>query len=354
MSDREKPLRNHIKQFREEHGWSQQELAERARLSRAGVSAIEIGKLVPSTAAALSLARIFSCQVEDIFQLEVAEEWRWAWSPSHEPCRYWRAEVGNNLFLFPAEPSPLGTLPHDGLYRDDSFFDRMSPDPTRTLVVASCDPAIGILASEFARTTNFRMLVLPRSSLQSLKLLRDGLVHVAGLHLAAIHEPEKNASIAHEVLNVPFRLLRVANWQEGLVLASGLGLSTVKQALAADLRWINREPGSGARQVLDEVFQDAPVPQAIPCTCDHNGVVTAVQSGLADVGVSVALAAEGAGLDFISIRKEAYDLCIPEAFEDDPRVRALIDVVRSKLFKSLLGDLPGYDNKQTGEMTNLR
>jgi molybdate-binding protein/DNA-binding XRE family transcriptional regulator len=352
MSNKDIPLRNHIKRFREERGWSQQELADMSGLSRAGVSAIEMGKLVPSTAAALSLARNFRCHVEDIFQLEIAEEWKWAWPPTIEPCRYWRAAVGGNLYLYPVEQSPLGALPHDGVLRDGKLLDTLISDPTRTLVVSSCDPAIGILAAEYARTTNFRMLVLSRSSRQSLQLLRDGLVHEAGFHLAESRDPENNATVAKEILNAPFRLLRVANWQEGLTLAPGMGLKTVNQVVAAGLRWIGREPGSGARQVLDEVLQGTATPSQV--ARDHRGVVDAVRSGFAEAGVSVRLVSEEAGLEFISVREEAYDLCIPEASEEDPRVRALIEVVRSKLLKSLLGDLPGYDNKETGEMTKLR
>jgi molybdate-binding protein/DNA-binding XRE family transcriptional regulator len=352
MSREDIPLRNQIKRYREERGWSQQELADRAGLSRAGVSAIEMGKLVPSTAAALSLANIFRCRVEDIFQLENAEEWKWALTPPNDPCRYWRAAVGGNLFLFPAETSPLGTLPHDGVFRDGRLIDTASIDPSRTIVVSSCDPAIGILAAEFARSTNFRMLVLARSSRQSLQLLRDGLVHAAGLHLAESRAPEKNAEVAHEILNAPFRLLRVANWQEGVALKPGMGLNTVRQAVAAGVRWIGREPGSGARQVLDEVLEGAAEPSQV--ARDHRGVVDAVRSGFADAGVSLRLVSEEAGLQFIPVREEAYDLCIPEAFEEDPRVRALVEVVRSKSLRSLLGDLPGYDNIETGEMTKKR
>jgi len=352
MTNKDMTLRNHIKKLREERGWSQQELADMAGLSRAGVSAIEIGKLVPSTAAALSLANIFRCRVEEIFQLQMAEEWKWAWSPANEPCRYWRAAIGGNLLLFPVESSPLGALPHDGVYRDCRLLDTRIADPAGTLVVSSCDPAIGILAAEFSRTTNYRMLVLSRSSRQSLQLLKDGLVHVAGFHLTESHDPENNATVAKEILKAPFRLLRVANWQEGLTLAPGMGLNTVKQAVAASLRWIGREPGSGARQVLDEILQGSDAPAQI--ARDHRGVVDAVRTGLAEAGVSVRLVSDEAGLDFIPVREEAYDLCIPEASEEDPRVQALIEVVRSKSLRSLLGDLPGYDCRETGELTNRR
>jgi molybdate-binding protein/DNA-binding XRE family transcriptional regulator len=351
MSREDIPFHNQIKRFREESGWSQQELAERAGLSRAGVSAIEMGRLVPSTAAALALAKIFRCRVEDIFQLDSAEEWKWAWSPPNDPCRYWRVAIGGNLFLFPVETSSLGTLPHDGIYREGQLIDNKITDPTRTLVVSSCDPAIGILAAEFTRATNFRMIVLARSSRQSLQLLRDGLVHIAGLHLAESRAPEKNAIVAHEILNAPFRLLRMANWQEGVTLKPGMGLNTVKQVVAAGVRWIGREHGSGARQVLDEVLEGAPMPSQV--ARDHRGVVDAVRSGFAEAGVSLRLVSEEAGLQFIPVREEAYDLCIPEVFEEDSRLQALIEVVQSKSLKSLIGDLPGYNNKETGEMTKL-
>jgi len=342
------PLHNRIKQFREERGWSQQDLAERAGLSRTGISAIEMGKLVPSTMAALALAKVFGCKVEELFQLGGQDQIHWAWPPANDPCRYWRAMIGGRLLLYPVETSPLGMVPQDGVYREGRQFDNPFADPLRTLVLAGCDPAVGLLAAEYARSTHFRMLVLSRSSRQSLQLLRDGLVHVAGLHLAESRTPEKNAEVAKEILKVPFRLLRVANWQEGLALAPGLGLKTVSQVIAAGVRWIGREPGSGARQVMDEVLHVKVAPSHV--AKDHQGVVEAVRSGWADAGISVRLVSEEAGLQFINVRDEAYDLCVPEASMEDPRVRALIDVIRSNSLRNMFGDLPGYDVKDTGEL----
>jgi molybdate-binding protein/DNA-binding XRE family transcriptional regulator len=324
-------------------------LAERAGLSRAGVSAIEIGKLVPSTMAALALAKVFGCRVEELFQLGGEGKIHWAWAPPREPCRYWRSIVGDKMVIFPAEMSPLGMVPHDGVYRDGILSDNTSVDPRRTLVIACCDPAVGLLAAEYARTTPFRMLALSRSSRQALQLLRDGVVHSAGLHMAESRSPDVNAGVAHEILNAPFRLLRVANWQAGLTLAPGLGSDTVARALAPDIRWIGREPGSGARQVQDEILQGAASPSVV--ARDHREVVQAVRSGWADVGTSVRLVSEEAGLDFISVREEAYDLCIPLSQAGDPRVRALIEVVRSESFRNILSELPGYDVSTTGEMT---
>ncbi|MDD2335927.1 MAG: substrate-binding domain-containing protein [Geobacteraceae bacterium] len=349
MTKEDVPLKNHVKRFREGQGWSQQELADRAGLSRAGVSAIETGKLVPSTTAALALARVFDCQVEEIFQLDGDREIHWAWRPAKETCRYWITAINGRTILLPAEISPLGLVPHDGVYRDGKLLDNAYADPHKTLVMACCDPAVGLLASEYSRTTPFRLIVLYRSSRQALQLLQDGVVHVAGLHLAESCKPEINVSVAKEILSAPFRLLRVANWQAGLSLVSGLGMDTIAKVLAAGVRWIGREPGSGARQVQDQLLQGAPAPSIV--SKDHAGVVETIRSGWASAGVSLQLVSEEGGLDFISVRKEAYDLCIPQSQIYDPRIRALVEVVRSISLRTMLRELPGYEVASTGEMT---
>ena len=91
--------------FRQEQGWSQEEVARRAGISRAAVSAIEIERFVPSVAAALALATVFGCRVEDLFGSGVsgAAEKNWAWPPQHEPCRFWHAHVGGRTLVYPAE-----------------------------------------------------------------------------------------------------------------------------------------------------------------------------------------------------------------------------------------------------------
>src|SRR3954464_11173538 len=98
-------LENEARAQRAGRGWSQEELARRSGLSRAGVSAIETGRLVPSAAAALALAEAMGCRVEDLFRLPRprAEAPAWAWAPRQAPCRYWRASVGGRTRLYPVE-----------------------------------------------------------------------------------------------------------------------------------------------------------------------------------------------------------------------------------------------------------
>ncbi len=370
-------LLNRVRDQRLRLGWSQDDLARRSGLSRTGVSAIETGRLVPSALAALALAEAFKCRVEDIFWLPqpVAEGVSWAWPPRQRPCRYWRAEVNGRTRLYPVEPTPMGLIPHDGLARetDDACNATANAtggfDPKTTLIVAGCDPAVGLLARTLAESAGIRLIALARSSLAALALLREGLVHAAGVHLSRPGDgqddpdaSDDNAAAVRQAIG-PGRglvLLRAARWEEGIAFGSTRRFATVAEAVRADLRWVGREIGSGARQCLDALFegqgQGQHQGQRQPprrLASDHRGVAEAVRSGWADAGVCLRLVGEEAGLSFLGVRREAYDLCFPESLRDDPRIEALILALRSTAYRRLLGDLPGYDASSTGETRRI-
>jgi len=342
-------LENRLKLRRLEQGWSQAELAQRAGISRAAVSAVEINRLVPSVAAALALARTFSCSVEALFGTspEPAGELRWAWPPRQETCRFWQATVGGRVILYPGETTLAGVLEHDGVFEAGVLRPRRKLIPERTLVIACCDPAAALLAGEINKLTGLRVIALPRSSRQALALLGKGLIHVAGLHLATREMPDRNRLLVRERLGRGYRLLRVARWQEGLALSTGSGIRSVRAALRSRLRWVGREPGSAARQCLDELFGERTPPRRI--AQDHRGVAQAIRDGWADAGICIRLVSEEAGLQFVPVREEIFQMCYPEAYEDDPRLKALIDSLQSRAYRNLLADLPGYDAVECGE-----
>ncbi len=60
-------MNNIIRQLRQEHAWSQQDLAEVLGVSRQTIHALEIGKYDPSLPLAFSIAKIFGKKIEDIF-----------------------------------------------------------------------------------------------------------------------------------------------------------------------------------------------------------------------------------------------------------------------------------------------
>lgn len=349
----EQPLTNRVRACRIARGWSQEELAAKAGISRTGVSAIETNRLVPSTSAALTLAAALECNVEDLFQLATSKyrEVGWAWEPQHEPARFWRASVAGREFMYPTEATNMGLVAHDGVYREGHLREQLTAAPSDTLVIACCDPAVGLLASELGRSSGIRLLPFQRSSKEAISLLSQGLIHVAGVHLAKVGHHEENIAAVREGLSQPFCLLRGAHWQEGLAFAPALQLRHIDSALKARARWIGREPGSAVRQLLDELLPDRRSPRYV--AYGHRGVAEAIRCGWADVGVCLRLASEEAGLSFLSIREEEYDFFYLKQLEGDPRIQALVAAVRSTSYRGLLGGLPGYDATETGELERV-
>lgn len=343
-----------MRECRQGRGWSQADLARRAGLSRAGVSAIETDRLVPSVSTALALAAAFDCQVEALFGSGTGgrAEHEWAWPPAQSPCRYWLAEVRGRTLRYPAEATAAGVSAHDGVFRAGAAFPAADADPAATLVLASCDPAAGLLAAEYARASGYRLLALPRSGRQALALLGRGLVHVAGVHFATGGTSAGNERAVREAVGGGHRLLRVARWDEGLAVAAAAGVSSVREAVRADLRWVGREPGSAARQCLDELRPHGRPPRRV--AHDHRGVAEAVRCGWADAGVCHRLAGEEAGLRVFTVRREQFDLCYPADADADPRIAALVRVVRSANYRRLAGDLPGCDTTAAGEAWTVR
>ncbi|MFO0945161.1 MAG: substrate-binding domain-containing protein [Planctomycetota bacterium] len=345
-------MKNLVREFRLRKEWSQIELAERAGISRAAVSAIESGRIVPSVAAALQLASVFACSVEELFGAAApAGGVVWATPAPRDPCRFWHAEVNGRVLYYPTESTTVGYTPHDGVMEAGSIRLSASFAPRQTLVVACCDPAVGLLAAEYERASGFRLLVLPRSSRLALDMVRSGTAHVAGLHLATASEPEMNARLAKEMLDDDFSLLAGAHWDEGLAVRPQVDASSVEDVIRSNLVWIGREAGSGARQCLEELLPDREAPAMI--ARDHRGVADAIRCGWADVGVCLKLPSEEAGLRFLSVRTEAYDLCFPSKYSDDPRIQALIKVMRSTNYRDRLAELPGYGATVTGELTRV-
>jgi len=339
-------------------GWSQQEVAGKSGLSRPAVSAIETGRMVPSVAAAMALASALGCTVEDLFRsgrAGRADTRQWAWTGDGAACAsFWEATVGARTLLFPFEQTLLGVLPTDGRRDGDRESRHPSFDPQRTLVIASCDPAIGLLAAELGRTSSLRLLPLVRSSRKALELLGRDLVHVAGLHLQGSDDAGANERVVREMLGTGYTLVRVSRWQEGVALNTDKQFRTVGQVLRAKLRWVGREEGSGARRVLDALLGSRARPVGYHHIAhDHTSVAETLRSGWAQAGICLRLVAEINGLEFLPVQQEDYDFCYRSDREDDPRIQALLDVVGSRSYRHQIDDLPGYDAGQAGAIQRV-
>jgi molybdate-binding protein/transcriptional regulator with XRE-family HTH domain len=343
-----------VAERRKARGWSQDQLAAASGTPRSSLSAIEAGRLTPSVTAALAVAKALECSVEELFGAEEnggQQDIQWAWEPRFEARRYWEAEVGGRKWLYPIEALLGSAWAHDGIKRAGVLHERGEWDASKTLVLAGCDPAAGLLAAEYGAASGFRLLAFSRGGGVALELLKQGLVHVAALHRSTVEKPERNAETAREKLGGGYRLLRRADWQEGIVLPADARSRSVAACAKQVRQWAVRERGSAARECLDGLLEKPCASKRVMLS--HQAVVEAVRGGWAEAGVCVRLCAEDAGLRFLPVRNESLDLCFSSAMERDPRVQALIRLLRSRAHRCLIDELPGYDASHTGEMLSI-
>ena len=69
MGRNHQKLNNRLEELRRKAGLTQQELSEKAEVSRKSINAIENGIYVPSTVLALKIANTLKCKVEVLFKL---------------------------------------------------------------------------------------------------------------------------------------------------------------------------------------------------------------------------------------------------------------------------------------------
>src|SRR5262249_47329884 len=138
---------NTLADRRRARGWSQATLAEKSGGSRTGVSAIEMGRLVPSVAAALRPAAAAGGSVRAVLGGGGGRAGpTWGWAPTSSDTRCWQASVNHRVLAYPVELTAAGSIPHD---RSVPAADAAAR-PDRTLVIAGCDPTAGLLAYEMA------------------------------------------------------------------------------------------------------------------------------------------------------------------------------------------------------------
>jgi molybdate-binding protein/transcriptional regulator with XRE-family HTH domain len=346
-----------LAQLRQRRGWTQAELAARCGASRAEISAIETGRLVPSVAVALKVAAALEEPVEVLFGTAGhPPSLAWAWPAAHPDPRVWQASVNGRRLLFPVEPTAAGALPHDGCADSQSLslLEADADTPERTLVVAGCDPLVGFLVGRLAAAHGIRVLPLHRSSGRALELLQRGLVHVAGLHYTDADGQGTNDDVVRTTVGAGYRLIHQLRWDAGIAVWPQRRERTPRALLRAGVRWVNREEGSAARRVFDTLLGSRRRPLGYDhIVRDHRAVATTVASGWAEAGLCVRPAAAEAQLGFIPLQQEAYELCVAENALGDPRVRALLAVLQSATYRRWLADVPGCHARDTGDLRTV-
>lgn len=75
-----------------------------------------------------------------------------------------------------------------------------------------------------------------------------------------------------------------------------------------------------------------------------------VLTGAADCGMGIHAAARALDLDFVPLALERYDLVIPTRFLEDPRIRAVRELIATPAFQARIEAQGGYDTSLTGQV----
>ncbi|HEX6451992.1 MAG TPA: substrate-binding domain-containing protein [Trebonia sp.] len=382
---------------RQAHGFSQQQLAGMAGISRQAVSAVESGHTDPSLRVALALGQALGLTVEELFGPgnPAPPVIATAVAPAGAGGRRVAlAAVGDQFVALPlggdsavgtgfapagglivesgpagAGAVPAGTERHETERREtgrpgserneaeryEEVAVRPIAPPRPTLVIAGCDPALPLLATPLGLLDPpVAFIWWPCSSGEALRLAAAGLVHAAGVHLRDA-DGGYNTDAAADIPGGA-EVVGFTAWREGLALRPELaGVVGGLDAVAAmGLRIVNREPGAEARRVLDRERARLGIEPGELSGYDsratgHLQVASAVAAGLADAGVASEPAARAYGLGFVPLADERFDLVLPGKHLGSREVQGLLKVLASPWLLAQLAGLPGYDSSACGE-----
>lgn len=230
------------------------------------------------------------------------------------------------------------------------------------VILGSDDLALDLLADRLrADEVAPDVVTVAMGSLEGLIALRHGLGQVAGCHLLDPETGDFNRSYARALF--PGRgltLMTLAHRQQGLMLPAGnpRGYATLEDAAAGGARIINRNRGSGTRVALDRLLAAAGVDVGAVAGYEdevvtHRQAACAVAEGSADVALGIYAVAAAAGLDFVPLLEERYDLVTPTPVYQSGLLDSLLTLLGSDAFKRAVRALGGYATRETGRITKL-
>jgi putative molybdopterin biosynthesis protein len=227
------------------------------------------------------------------------------------------------------------------------------------LCTGSHDLSIGVLEDQLKLChPELKIAATNVGSLGGLLALQRGETHIAGTHLL---DPETGVynvpDIKRTIPNVEIVLIHLAQREQGILVAPGnpKSILSLKDLTRAGIRFVNRQPGSGTRVLLDYELKKLKIAPASINGYEreeftHMAVGVAIGSGLVDAGLGVRAAANALGLEFVPLAHEQYDLLIARSFFESDRGQQLLQIICSAGFKAAVAGLGGYDTVQAGQI----
>jgi molybdate-binding protein len=224
------------------------------------------------------------------------------------------------------------------------------------LLLAGCDPGMSVLGRH-AQRAGVELVLAHRNSSQALDLLKKNCVHIAGSHLRDEATGESNVPAVRNIFKrESIAVISFAVWEEGLVTQkrNPKGIHSVQDLGRKNVTFINREPGSGIRVLLDSSLSKAGIKSVNVSGYDriahgHLAAAWQVYLGAADCCIATRAVARILGLNFEPLVTERYDLVVRKRHLGLPAMQSLIETLSRTAFRRELEGLGGYDTRCAGE-----
>lgn len=221
--------------------------------------------------------------------------------------------------------------------------------PAPPIVGGSHDPLL-----EWAlRESNCGLASLPEGSEEGLRRLTRGEVMIAAIHLHRLDGDDEtanpdavaNAAGLHDAVVLAF-----ARREQGIVVASGnpLRLSDIASIASSRARMAQRPAGAGAQLLLLALLARAGIAPddlklAKPAFPTGPDIAQAIRAGRIDCGIATRGVAKSAGLDFLPLAWERFDLVMRQRDYFMRGPQALFGFLRGAGFPERAAELGGYD-----------
>ena len=280
-------------------------------------------------------------------------------------------ERGRGAFLAPMGERMLGadTAARRQLART---FQRLSLDLAtspatkrapvlRLTIAASHDLALAALRDALGADKGLTLELSFMGSLDALEQYATGRVDIAGFHIPKGTQHEESRALFLRSLRARSdRLIQFVDREQGLIVPhdNPERIKTLRDIANRQLRFVNRQRGSGTRLLIDTLLGDDGIDIARIVgyaneEFTHAAVAATVASGGADVGFGLRAAAAKYALAFVPQIRERYWLAVRAAALQSASTIRLIQTLRSPTFARIVTRLPGYHAIAAGATVNI-
>ncbi|WP_297711942.1 helix-turn-helix transcriptional regulator [Clostridium sp.] len=228
------------------------------------------------------------------------------------------------------------------------------------IIISGQDILLDILARYIEELLpDFTVLRSYKGSYNGLYDLYNNKVSIASCHLWDGDNDEYNTDYVKRLLpGTPCVLINLAYRLQGFYVKKGnpLNIKSFEDLTNNNVKFINREKGSGVRVLLDEKLRLLNIdPNSINGYYNeensHLAVASNVGRGDANVGLGNKKASmQVETIDFIPLQTERYDLIIKKSDLNNPIYQNIISILSSEKFKNELYGIGGYDLKDLGKI----